>query len=151
MSSRETRVQIPAEVSTPARAVVELFRGAFAEVRFPDVDLAQLEALVSAAAAARQAVDAARAALGAAQAELDARLAELEQRAERAHAYARVFAEGDPKLAEQVAQIPPAAEERARRKASAEPRRRGRPKKAGPELPLPTAGMERLTIRAVEG
>ncbi|MCA9548825.1 MAG: hypothetical protein KC933_02245 [Myxococcales bacterium] len=129
-------------MSTPVRAVVELFRGPFAGVRFPDVDNAQLEALVDQVVQARQAVDAARAALGSAQGALDEAIKQLGQQAERAHAYARIFAEGDPDLAEHVSQIPSEAPERVRRKASAEPRRRKSNGKSGPELPLAGARVE---------
>jgi hypothetical protein len=91
--------------SSPVQAVLELFQGPLAEVRFADVDAARL-------ADAARVLDAAAAAV----AEQEAQLAELRQTladrqdallvlAQRALAYARVYAEHDEALSEQLSRI----------------------------------------------
>jgi|SRR6188768_2070266 len=89
----------------PIQAVLELFQGPLAELRFADVDAAALAELASGVESAASAV-----------AEQEARLAELRQSltdrhdallllAQRALAYARVYAEHDPALTEQLSRI----------------------------------------------
>ena len=90
---------------SPVQAVLELFQGPLAEVRFADVDAARLFELATA-------VDTATAVV----AEQEAQLAELRQGladrqeallvfAQRALAYARVYAEHDEALSEQLSRI----------------------------------------------
>ena len=90
---------------SPVQAVLELFQGPLAEVRFADVDAARL-------ADSARVVDAAAAAV----AEQEAQLSELRQTladrqdallllAQRALAYARVYAEHDESLSEQLSRI----------------------------------------------
>ena len=92
-------------LSPSLQAVLELFQGPLAELRFADVDAAGLQTLASTVDAAASAV-----------AEQEARLAELRQTladrqdallllAQRALAYARVYAEHDEALTEQLARI----------------------------------------------
>jgi len=107
-------------LSPSVQAVIDLFQGPLAEVRFADVDVAALANLARSA-------DAAAAEL----AEHEARVSELKQvladrqealllLAQRGLAYARVYAEHDEALSEQLSRInlPKAAKPR---KASAKP------------------------------
>jgi len=89
----------------PVQAVLELFQGPLAELRFADVDAAVLASSASAVEAAAAAV-----------AEQEAQLSELRQTladrqeallllAQRGLAYARVYAEHDDALTEQLARV----------------------------------------------
>jgi hypothetical protein len=93
------------QLSPSLQAVLELFQGPLAELRFADVDAAVLAELAANVESAASAV-----------AEQEARLTELRQSlidrqdallllAQRALAYARVYAEPDPALTEQLARI----------------------------------------------
>lgn len=112
-------------ISPSVQAVIDLFQGPLAELRFADVDISALASLARAA-------DAAAAEL----AEHEARLSELKQvladrqeallvLAQRGLAYARVYAEQDEALSEQLSRInlPKAAKPRkpSAKPASAEP------------------------------
>jgi hypothetical protein len=97
----------PSNTASPAsvRAVLDLFEGPLAEVRFPGIDresLAEAEAEVEARRAdlqrALEAVASARASLETAQ-------AALFDQARRAHGYATVFADGDATLLEALGKI----------------------------------------------
>lgn len=136
MSSHATDVQIPDDVSEPVRAVVDLFRGPLGEVRFPDVDRGRLEALVDGVRGQVAEVAAARLALQAAQHTLDTRLTELRRAAERAHAYALVYAGGDPELKAQLDDISIGPKPEKKRRGPGRPKKR-RAQAEGPELPLP--------------
>jgi len=92
-------------LSPPIQAVLELFRGPLAELRFADVDAAVLSDLAGVVETAAAAVT-----------EQEAQLRELRQTladrqdallllAQRAVAYARVYAEHDEALTEQLAAI----------------------------------------------
>jgi len=105
---KDTSVPLPSGVSS----LLQLFDGPLSEVRFPDVDGAALAALAEEAgvavgvlAVARTAVAAARATLSAAESSVTSAEslvisteAALMVKAQRALAYARVFAEGDAAL-----------------------------------------------------
>jgi hypothetical protein len=93
------------QLSPSLQSVLELFQGPLAELRFADVDSAALAELASSVESAASAV-----------AEQEARLTELRQSltdrqdallllAQRALAYARVYAEPDPALTEQLSRI----------------------------------------------
>lgn len=93
------------QLSPPIQAVLELFQGPLAELRFADVDAGALAHLASAVEAASSAV-----------AEQEAQLSDLRQTladrqdallllAQRALAYARVYAEQDEALTEQLLRI----------------------------------------------
>jgi hypothetical protein len=137
-------------ISTPVQAVLDLFATDLADLRFADVDANVLARLASETHAASEAVAVAQAALDTARSALQERQDALLAQAQRAHAYARVYAEGDDALVARLDAI--ALPRLARRNASggsgasakaggddplvlsAEPspaqRRRGRPRKA---------------------
>jgi len=112
-------------ISPSVQAVIDLFQGPLAEVRFADVDVAALANLARAAEAAATEL-----------AEHEARVSELKQvladrqealllLAQRGLAYARVYAEHDEAFSEQLSRInlPKAAKPRkpTAKQASAEP------------------------------
>jgi hypothetical protein len=92
---------------TPAfsRQVLALFRKELADVHFPDVDLAVLAEAEQAVLAAQLEVERVETLLETARIARAEQLAELETKAERALAYARVFASGDPDLNTRVAEL----------------------------------------------
>jgi hypothetical protein len=99
--NRLTESPIPDAV----RAVLALFEGPLAEVRFPQVDGETLAAQASVVEQRRAILQRALEAVQAARAELEAEQRSLLDQARRAHAYASVFAEGDEQLSEQLAKI----------------------------------------------
>ena len=112
-----------------ARQVIGLYRDeALAQARFPDLDLEVLQVAEQALLAAQLEVERCEAQLEAARVARDQVLAQLEAKVERAVAYARVFAAGDPALSARLAELgrkKPAAASGER----APPLKRGRPKK----------------------
>jgi hypothetical protein len=112
-----------ARIPEPVRAVVNLYSGELADIRFPDVDRDHLLAAVAEVERRSADLQLALAAVQAARAELEASQAELHELARRAHAYAKVFAEGDDELAERLASI------KLDEPALAPKRKRGRPRK----------------------
>ncbi len=128
-------------ISNPVRTVVDLFASELADVRFGDVDAKMLAALASEVESAAEAVASAQALLDDARAKLLERQEVLLQQAQRALAYARVYAEPDAAL---TARIDAIALPRPARRASRQetdlltlsdepPRRpRGRPRKTPP-------------------
>jgi hypothetical protein len=118
-----TSTDSPARIPESIRAIVNLFGDPLAEVRFPDVDGERLLAAVSEVEQRSAELQHALEAVQAARAELEASQAELHDLARRAHAYARVFAEGDTELSEQVAGI------KLDEQVLAPKRKRGRPRK----------------------
>src|SRR6478609_617752 len=78
-------------ISPSVQAVIDLFQGPLAEVRFADVDVSALANLARAAEAAAEEL-----------AQHEARVSELTQ---RGLAYARVYAEPDEALTEQLSRI----------------------------------------------
>jgi hypothetical protein len=95
----------PARIPESVRAIVNLYGEPLADVRFPDIDRDRLLAAVAEVEQRSADLQHALATVQATRAELEASQAELHELARRAHAYARVFAEGDPALAERVASI----------------------------------------------
>lgn len=95
----------PARIPESVRAIVNLYGETLADVRFPDIDRDRLHAAVAEVEQRSADLQHALATVQAARAELEASQAELHDLARRAHAYARVFAEGDADLSEQVATI----------------------------------------------
>lgn len=85
-------------ISPPIQALLELFDGQLRDVRFADLDAAALNALATQVSEAAQGVAAKQAALDEAQAALQERQGALLQQAQRALAYARVYAESDAEL-----------------------------------------------------
>ena len=80
------------------QALLDLFATALADVRFADVDGQSLARSAADVEAAAQAEGVARAALDAAHLALQEKQEALLQQAQRALAYARVYAENDPTL-----------------------------------------------------
>jgi hypothetical protein len=117
-----------------AREVIALYADAMPDVRFPDLDLDVLEGAAAELRASLDRVKRATAELEAARAAAQAQAELLESRAERALAYARVFAHGDPALSDRIATIShhkaPAHPE------AAAPKKRGRPKKTDGDTTL---------------
>lgn len=113
----------PARIPEPVRAVVNLYSGELADVRFPDVDRDHLLAALTEVERRSADLQLALAAVQAARAELEASQADLHELARRAHAYAKVFAEGDDELGERIAGI------KLDEPTHAPKRKRGRPRK----------------------
>jgi hypothetical protein len=88
-----------------ARQVLSLFRQELAEVHFPELDREVLEQAEKAVLAAQVEVERVEAQLEAARIARAEQLAELETKAERALAYARVFATSDPELSARVTEL----------------------------------------------
>lgn len=123
-------------IAPPVQALLDLFATDLADVHFADVDAqllarlaVDLEASAEAAAIAQEALERANAAV------LERSDALLEQ-AQRALAYARVYAERNPPLLERLEAITlprarrPRAESPTLTEAPSLPRRRGRPRKS---------------------
>jgi hypothetical protein len=134
-------------IPLPIQALLDLFTTSLADVRFADLDGATLACSAAEVEVAAKAVAAAQAALDAAREGLQEKQDALLQRAQRALAYARVYAETDETLSRKLDAVSlPRAPRRARAEdalvLSAEPqpspRPRGRRKKApaAPELTL---------------
>jgi hypothetical protein len=126
--SKPSPTSLCAALSPLSREVLELYAAALPEVRFPDLDLATLHALADEVRDAQDEVDRLEAELRDARDRVAQCNAALDARAERALAYARIYAEGNPALLEQVQAV--------RSFALAEhepstPKKRGRPRKAG--------------------
>ncbi len=90
-----------------AHRVLEFFHEHLAEVAFPDVSAAILEAQVARYDERQAALGAARAQLRQAESELDAARSELAQLAERALAYAHVYVSGETHLEERLERLQP--------------------------------------------
>lgn len=88
-----------------ARAVIELFEEALPDVRFPDMDRHMLETAADDLRAAQVEIEQLEVELAAAKATLSGQAEQLASRAQRALAYARIFAETDASLSARVAQI----------------------------------------------
>lgn len=123
-------------VSPHARAVLALFDDDLARVTFPDVDAASLTAAVHAVEATAESVLAAEAALASARSALGDAVDRLERMADRAVAYARVFADGNAALATRLADLPPRSRPAVGEAAPVTARRRGRPRKHEGTAPL---------------
>jgi hypothetical protein len=90
---------------TLARQVIDLYAVELSDVRFPDLDLSALLYAQAELHAAQLEVERVEAELADKRAELDARSQALVSKAERALAYARIFAQGDEELAPRIADI----------------------------------------------
>jgi hypothetical protein len=110
-----------------ARQVLALFRQELEGVRFPDLDLGVLEAAEQAVLAAQAEVERIEAQLEAARIARAEQLAELETKAERALAYARVYASGDADLSGRLEEL--GRKKLAPADADAPVKKRGRAKK----------------------
>jgi hypothetical protein len=118
-----------------ARQVLALFRQELEGVQFPELDLDVLESAEQAMLAAQLEVERIEAQLEAARIARAEQVAELETKAERALAYARVYASGDAELSARVAEL---GRKKVAGGAAADTpvKKRGRPKKGanGAEL-----------------
>jgi len=92
-------------ISTPVQTVLDLFATDLADVRFGDVDSKMLAGLASDVQAAAEAVASAQALLDDARSKLQERQDALLQQAQRALAYARVYAEADAALSARIEAI----------------------------------------------
>jgi len=102
-------------ISSPVRAVLELFGSELADVRFGDVDAQTLSRVAADVESAAEVVTAAQAALEGARATLNDRQETLLLQTQRALAYARVYAEADEALSSRLEAITlPRAARRAR-------------------------------------
>lgn len=110
-----------------ARSVIALFAEALPDVRFPDMDLSVLESAADDLRSAQVELEQIEAELAAARAALAQQADQLTLRAQRALAYARVFAESDPELAGRVEAIGQA--QKPASPLGSVPKRRGRPKR----------------------
>ncbi|HLK36536.1 MAG TPA: hypothetical protein VKU41_07265 [Polyangiaceae bacterium] len=136
------------------QALLDLFGTSLADVRFADVDAPSLARCAAEVEVAAQAEAVARSALDAAHLVLQERQEALLQRAQRALAYARVYAEGDSALSASLEAIGlPRATRRATvgdalvlsATSETSPRPRGRPRKrraAEPTLEMSMPGAE---------
>jgi hypothetical protein len=128
-------------ISKPIQLLLDLFATALSDVRFADLSAEMLAQLASEVDAAAVAVAAAQAALDAASLALKDKQEALLQQAQRALAYARVYAENDDVLSQQLdgVALPRAARRlrgggealilSAEPPPAATPRPRGRPKR----------------------
>jgi hypothetical protein len=92
-------------VSPSVRAVLDLFEGPLAEVRFPGIDRKSLAQAESEVEARRVDLQAALEAVASARASLETAQGALFEQVRRAHGYATVFADGDPTLLESLGKI----------------------------------------------
>lgn len=90
---------------TLARQVIDLYSVELADVRFPDLDLSALLYAQAELHAAQLEVERVEAELADKRLKLEERSQALVSKAERALAYARVFAQGDEDLAPRLADI----------------------------------------------
>ena len=135
----------PMTATHPAvQALLDLFATSLADVRFADVDGPSLARCAAEVEAAGQAEVVARLALDATHLALQEKQEALLERAQRALAYARVYAESDPSLAASLEAIDlPRAPRRTTAgdafvlstAAETSPRPRGRPRKRPPAQP----------------
>lgn len=138
-------------VSPQVQALLALFESELKAVKFPDVDGAVLGQAAQRTRDAAEAVARAEAALELARGALAQSQETLLQKAHRAHAYARVYAEERPELALQLeAMALPRPRPRAGEQVAAPtPRRRGRPPKGESNASLFESAPE-LTVEALE-
>jgi hypothetical protein len=123
--TKPSSVAASALLSPFASSVLELYAEALPDVRFPDLDLAALEALVEEVRDAQEEVDRAESELQDAKERLAARGAALHARAERALSYARIYADGNPELSARV----DAVRKQPGENTESAPKKRGRPRK----------------------
>jgi len=143
---------VPLHDPTPAfaRQVLDLYVDALAEVRFPDLDLALLQSARDALQVTQLQVEAIEAKLLTARSALEAQAVAFNATAERALAYARIFASSDAALQARIAELgrkkPAAAAALGDR---AQPKKRGRPAKT--ELASELFDSDGVAPHAAEG
>lgn len=130
-------------ISDVDHQILALFREQLAELRFPDLDTAQLEAAADVVYAAQVEVEALELALHEARMRVLASVQSLHVLAERGLAYAGVYAMGKPEMEAQVQAIrqasnhAPSVAHRESRAEAEPPRRRGRARKDATASLLP--------------
>ncbi len=92
-------------IPPPIQAILAIFEGPLRELRFGDIDAAALRRLASDVENSATELEAQQAALNAARQTLGERQEQLLGQAQRALAYARVYAENDEALSAQLAAI----------------------------------------------
>lgn len=113
-------------LSSRSREILELYASALPEVTFPDLDLASLHVAAEQLRAAQDEVDRLESEVRDARELVSSASAALDARAERALAYARIYAEGKPELQAAVSAIRSSS---AHDGEGATTKRRGRPRK----------------------
>ena len=113
-------------LSSRSREILELYASALPEVAFPDLDLASLHVAAEQLRTAQDEVDRLESEVRDARELVASASAALDARAERALAYARIYAEGKPDLQAAVNAIRSSG---AHDGEGAATRRRGRPRK----------------------
>ena len=135
-------------IPTAVKELLALFDGPLASVNFPDVDGAALREQAASVDAGVREVEAAAAAWAEAKRTVDARLEVLLQKAQRALAYARIYAEDKPELDAALAALvlPRWGDPRGSKAQSevAPARKRGRPRKT--ETAAPAAKPEPVLL-----
>lgn len=113
---------MPGELPALVREVLAVFEEDLADVRFGDLDAERLREVAARVRAAEEEVEEARVRLDAARRLYEEELAGLSGLAQRALAYARIYADHDEALAERLAPLvePEAAPPRRRKKRRAE-------------------------------
>lgn len=137
-------VQCMDAIALPVQAILDLFANDLADIRFADVDASALEQIAVDVKAAANIVESAELALDAARAALREKQDSLLQYAQRALAYARVYAESDEAMSARLETIvlpraarrPRAASETLVLSTGPEPRVRGRSRKAPSTEPM---------------
>lgn len=146
-------------IPTAVKELLALFEGPLASVTFPDVDGAALREQAASVDEAVRDVEAAAAAWAEAKRTVDARLEVLLQKAQRALAYARIYAEDKPELDATLAAlvVPRWGDPRGQRAVGpanrgaaqsdvAPARKRGRPRKSDVPTPAPPAVAAPMTL-----
>jgi hypothetical protein len=102
MASNWYYVQVMDAIAPPIQAILDLFDTALSQVRFADLDAKTLTSLAAEVRASAEIVVAAQAALTSAREALQERQDALLHQAQRAVAYARVYAENDEALGQRI-------------------------------------------------
>src|SRR4051794_35388508 len=124
------------ELPEPVEKLIEVFTQNLAGVQFPGADTAVLEQAAEATRAAADRLAEAEAVVDAARTALHEAEAELIHKAQRALAYARIYAGEKPALAALLDPIVLRRDGAADANLAAEPRKRGRPRKVAGATPL---------------
>ena len=143
-------------IPTAVKELLALFDGPLANLSFPDVNGEALREQAASVDAAVREVEAAAAAWAEAKRQVDARLEVLLQKAQRALAYARIYAEDKPELDATLAAlvVPRWGDPRGQKGPAsrftqqevAPARKRGRPRKSDVPTPTPPAVEEPITL-----
>lgn len=128
--SRQFSLEVDA---SPVTRILRIFEERADQLRFPDIDAEKLKALGSAVQREQDAVCAMEEKLAEARETLLLAEKDLREKAERAHAYLQVFAEGNAELQAEIAEVKWSSAERSGRK------RRPTPNKKAKTSPSPAS------------